>query len=129
MIIEKRIKINKIDYYIGIDLKYGDNKRLQKKDGSYFDCGDLSYLIENIESNFKENCDYDKDIGYMNDVIYIYDRFSFLSYIKSISYSKDNQIIEMDIIYKDEIDSYVKKNNIVVGKFNGNESVCPMLFK
>ena len=129
MIIERRIRINEIDYYIGIELKYGIKKNLQKKDGSYFDPGDLSHLIKNVEENFQQNCDYDKDITYMNDIIYIYDRFSFLSYIKTILWNKDNQIIEMDIIYKNEIDDYIKLHNITVGKFNGEDSICPMLFK
>lgn len=129
MIIEKSIIINELNYYIGIELKYGDNKSLQKKDGSYFDCGDLTYLVESIETNFEKNCDYDKDIPYMNDIIYIYDRIPFLSYIKKISYNRVNQIENVDIIYKEEIDNYINKNNIVVGKFNGKESVCPMLFQ
>ena len=65
MIVEKRILINNINYYIGINLKYGKGKKLQKQDGSYFDSGDLSCLIDNIELNYSKDLSYDKDVLYM----------------------------------------------------------------
>ena len=131
MIIEKKININNIDYYIGIEVKYHTTENrhphLIKKDGTYYDGGDLSYLIEYIEKNFERNTDYDKYIAFMNDIIYIYDRIPFLSYIKDISY-KDNKINSTSIIYKDEIIEYIKENNIEIGKFDGPKSVSPLLF-
>ena len=129
MIIERRIIIDERNYYIGIELKYGKNKFLQKKDGGYFDSGDLTCLIENVELNYDKMCIYDKEILYMNDIIYIYDRFPFLSYIKDITYNKNNQIVNIGVIYKEEIKNYIRKNHIVVDKFNGKESVSPMLFE
>ena len=128
MILEKRILINNINYYIGINLKYGKDKKLQKKDGSYFDSGDLSCLIDNIELNYSKDFNYDKDVLYMNDIIYIYDCIPFLSYIKTISYDSDNKIDCVDIIYKEEIDEYIKSNSIVMGYFIENNSISPMLF-
>ena len=131
MIIEKKININNIDYYIGIEVKYHTTKNrhphLTKKDGTYYDGGDLSYLIEYIEKKFERNTDYDKYIAFMNDIIYIYDRIPFLSYIKDISY-KDNKIKSTTIIYKEEIIAYIKENNIEIGKFDGLKSVSPLLF-
>ena len=66
----------------------------------------------------------------MNDIISLYDRFPFISYIKSITYNKqNNNINQITIIYKSEIENYIKKHNIKIGQFDGSKSVCPLLYK
>ena len=130
MIIEKRIKLKNDIYLLGVELKYQKDGALSKKDNTYFDSGDFSLLIEYVEKNYQEDCIYDKKISYMNDIIYLYDRFPFISYIKDIKYSKlDNQICEICRIEKSEIDKYIKDNNIKIGKFDGQKSICPLLYK
>ncbi len=42
MTIERKIKINNRDYFLGIELKYNANNMLRKFNGGYFDMGDLS---------------------------------------------------------------------------------------
>lgn len=127
MIEERIIILKNTNYYIGIELKY-NKKMLCKKDGSYFDCGDFTHLIENIEQEYKKEEIYDKDIPYMNDIIFIYNHFPFLSYIKDISYDKNNQISRIGIIYKKEIQKYIKQNHITFKKYDGTKSVSPLLF-
>lgn len=111
MIIERNIKINKINYLLGIEINYKDNGSLCKKDGSYFDLGDLSLMIEYVEKNYNKSVLYDKNITFMNNIIYLYNQFPFLNYIKQ------------------EILNYIKKNNIKLDKFNENTCICPLLYK
>lgn len=93
MIIERNIKINKINYLLGIEINYKDN-------GSF-----------------------------MNNIIYLYNQFPFLNYIKEITYTKENKISEIMYISKQEILNYIKKNNIKLDKFNENTCICPLLYK
>ena len=49
---------------MGVELKYGKDKILKKADGSSFDMGDLSIMIETIENDYKKDSKkiiYDKD--------------------------------------------------------------------
>lgn len=128
MIIEKRIKIKDVNYLLGIEIKYGKNGILMKKDNTYFDLGDFSKMISYVESNYDHNCVYDKKSCYMNDIIYLYDRFSFINYIKDITYDSNNQITQIGIIKKEEIIDYIKINNIKVGIFDGKNSICPLIY-
>ena len=131
MVIEKQIKFSKDRcYYIGVELKYNDNAILVKMDDSYFDMGDFSYLINYVE-NITEKKDYLKDsvsVGYLNDIFCIYNYFPFLSYIKEISYTSENRISLISVISKDEILNYIDKFNITLEKFDGQNSVSPLLF-
>lgn len=129
MIIERNIKINKINYLLGIEINYKDNGSLCKKDGSYFDLGDLSLMIEYVEKNYNKSVLYDKNITFMNNVIYLYNQFPFLNYIKEVTYTKENKISKIMYISKQEILNYIKKNNIKLDKFNENTCICPLLYK
>lgn len=130
MVIERRIRLKDDTYLIGIKVKYTKKGCLSKTDNTYFDLGDLSSLIEYVENNYQDDCLYDDNIPYMNDIIYLYDRFPFISYIKNIVYDRNNnQISEICIIEKDEIENYIKENNIKIGRFDGQKSICPLLYR
>ena len=80
MLIESRLRINDRNYFLGIELKYNKNGALIKSDNSYFDMGDLGVMIDFFETELKKEGIkdvYDNRIAYMNDVIYLYDRFLF----------------------------------------------------
>lgn len=128
MVIEKRIKIKDVDYLLGIEVKYDKNGILVKKDNTYFDIGDFNKVISCVESNYDSDCIYDKKVYYMNDIIYLYDRFPFIDYIKDITYDSNNQITQIGIINKEEIIDYIKTNNIRIGMFDGKKSICPLLY-
>lgn len=85
-------------------------------------------MISYVESNYDSNCIYDKKVYYMNDIIYLYDRFPFIDYIKDITYDSNNQITQIGIINKEEIIDYIKTNNIRIGMFDGKKSICPLLY-
>lgn len=130
MIIERRIKLKNSIYLLGVEVKYKTNGILQKKDNTYFDIGDFNILINFIEDNYQNDCIYDEKVCYMNDIIYLYDRFPFIKYIKDITYDRfNNQILQIGLIEKEEIDVYIKSNNIKIGKFDGEKSICPLLYK
>ncbi len=130
MIIERRIKLKNSIYLLGVEVKYKTNGILQKKDNTYFDIGDFNILINFIEDNYQNDCIYDEKVCYMNDIIYLYDRFPFIKYIKDITYDRfNNQILQIGLIEKEEIDVYIKSNNIKIGKFDGKKSICPLLYK
>ena len=122
MVIEKRIKIKDVNYLLGIEVKYDKNGILVKKDNTYFDIGDFNKVISCVESNYDSDCIYDKKVYYMNDIIYLYDRFSFIDYIKDITYDSNNQITLIETIKKEEIIDYIKTNNIRIGMFDGKKA-------
>ena len=128
MVIEKRIKIKDVNYLLGIEVKYNKNGILVKKDNTYFDIGDFNKVISCVESNYDSDCIYDKRVYYMNDIIYLYDRFPFIDYIKDITYDSNNQITLIGTIKKEEIIDYIKTNNIRIGMFDGKKSICPLLY-
>lgn len=111
MTIEKRIVLNNFNYYIGVELKYKDTI-LVTKENHPLDLGSFSIYIEDIEQKYVKNRLYDKDIPYMDDMIYILDRFPFLDYIRNITYDKENIVIEEALIKKCEIEEYIKQKNI-----------------
>lgn len=111
MTIEKRIVLNNFNYYIGVELKYKDNI-LVTKENQHLDLGSFSIYIEGIEQNYVKNRLYDKDISYMDDMIYILDRFPFLDYIRDITYDKENIIVEEALIKKCEIEEYIKQKKL-----------------
>ena len=119
MQILKNIKLNNINYYAVIELEYkqSENKlpvlRLKNYKDDYWDSGDCSILIERIEENYslKKARQYDNNIAYMNDILYIYDRMPFISGVKDISIS-NNMISEESYISKEEIEKYIKEFNI-----------------
>ena len=132
MTIERKIKINNRDYFLGIELKYNANNMLRKFNGGYFDMGDLSIMIEEVQSNYLKESKiviYDKSNSYMNDIIYLYDRFPFISYIREILYNDEDEISFISIINKDEITSYIKTNNIQLNRWDKDNCRCPLLYE
>lgn len=127
MYIEKRVKLRGVNYYVRVELEYKKENndlvllRMKNYKDDYYDGGDFSILLEEIEKNytFEKAEKYDKNISYMADVIYLYERIPFLSGIRDeyIS-SKDNQPYAIGYISKVEIEKYIKENNI---KINSNE--------
>ena len=119
MQILKKIKINNINYYAVIELEYkqSENKlpvlHLKNYKDGYWDSGDCSILIEKIEENYslKKAHQYDNNIAYMADILYIYDRMPFINGVKDISIS-NNMISEESYISKEEIEKYIKDFNV-----------------
>ena len=119
MKILKKIKLNNTNYYAVIELEYKQLEsnfpvlRLKNYKDGYWDSGDCSILIERIEENYslKKAQQYDNNIAYMNDILYIYDRMPFISGVKEISIS-NNMISEETYISKEEIEKYIKEFNI-----------------
>ena len=131
MLIESRLRINDRNYFLGIELKYNKNGALIKSDNSYFDMGDLGVMIDFFETELKKEGIrdvYDNRIAYMNDVIYLYDRFPFLKYIKDVSYDKEGKITQIGYIDRDEIIDYINSNKIELNKWDKNNCICPMLY-
>ena len=131
MLIERRLRINDRNYFLGIELKYNKNGALIKSDNSYFDMGDLGVMIDFFETELKKEGIkdvYDNSIAYMNDVIYLYDRFPFLKYIKDVSYDKEGKITQIGYIDRDEIIDYINSNRIELNKWDKNNCICPMLY-
>ena len=61
MVIGKRIKLGNAVFLLGVEIRYR-KQSLVKKDGTYFDMGDFSALILDIEKNYQGSLDYDKNI-------------------------------------------------------------------
>ncbi|MBE6158623.1 MAG: hypothetical protein E7159_02210 [Firmicutes bacterium] len=129
MTIEKRIKINDRYYFLGIELKYDDNGFLVKKDGSYFDMGDLGILIHDFEDSYDKSIVYDKNVGYMNDIIYLYDRFPFVSYIKDNVFDDEGRTAFGGCINKEEIIDYINKRNIELNRWDKDNCRCPLMYE
>ena len=132
MTLERKIRINNRDYFLGVELKYIEDKFLILTNGNNFDMGDLSIMIEDVETNYERESKeiiYDKDISYMNDIIYLYDRFSFVSYIKDIVYNDDGKISYLGCINKDEIIDYIKINKIKINRWDKSSCRCPLLYE
>ncbi len=129
MTIERKIRINNNDYLLGFKLKYNNEGFLTKLDDSYFDLGDLSILIDSFEKSYDANIKYDQNTKYMNDIIYLYDRFPFINYIKDIYYDKQGKIIQIAHIDKDEIIDYINLNKIEINKWDKDSCLCPLMYK
>ena len=129
MVIERKIVINNRNYYLGIKLKYKKDEILVKEDETYFDMGDLSIMIDYVQDNYDKNIIYDSVISYMNDIIYLYDRFPFISYIKDITYNDKGIITCIGNIEKDEFIKYINDNNIKLDRWDKKDIPCPLLYK
>lgn len=121
MQISKKIKISNNDYYIIVDVEYKKDQNnfpklcLKNYKDDYWDGGDCSILIEEVEKNYTQEKakQYDKHIGFMSDVLYIYDRIPFIRGIKDIYISKNDNIPYSEgYISKKEIDNYIKEFNV-----------------
>lgn len=129
MIIERKITINKIDYYLGFKVKYNNRGKISKIDNTYFDLGDISTMINYIQNNYNETEKYDNQVQYMNDIIYLYDRFPFVEYIKDISSDKDGKVNQIGYIDNNEIKRYIADMHIEINRWDKNDIPCPMLYK
>lgn len=123
MYIEKRVILRDINYYIRVELEYKRDEdghvflRMKNYKDDYYDGGDFSILIEEIEKKytFEKVKKYDDNISYMADIIYLYEKIPFLSGIRDeyIS-SKDNLPYSIGYISKEEIEKYIEENNIKI---------------
>ena len=120
MTIEKRVKLHNNIYYVVLDVEYKkkDSKVflcLSNRKEDYYDGGDLTNLIEKIEQDYtsEKAQKYQKDIGFLQDAFYIYDRIPFLSGIKDI-YQKETETLpySQGYISKKELDDLIEQNNI-----------------
>lgn len=128
MVFERKIRIDNRDYYLGIELKYVKNKFLVKIDGSSFDMGDMSIMIDLVQNNYEKESKktiYDNENFSMNNVLYLYDRFPFVCYIKESLYG-NNAFITMET---DEIINYIKTYNIKMNQWDRSECICPLLYE
>ncbi len=131
MTITKLLKLNNDNYYIMVDVEYKNknnmiNLCLKNYKEDYWDGGDCSILIENIEKNYTQDkaLIYDKNIYFMANILYIYDRMPFISGIKHIHYKQNDKfIISETYICKEEIDNYINKFNIKMKYQNTNTSL------
>lgn len=121
MEIQKKLKLGNNIYYVVVDLKYkkdnnGINKLcLKNYKNDYFDGGDFSLLIENVEKKYDVEIakNYDSNISLMADVLYLYDRIPYLSGIKDVYISdSDNLPYSIGYISREEIDRYIDNNDI-----------------
>lgn len=122
MKITKNINLDNKKYYIIIDTIYKKNDSgysrlcLKNYKDNYYDGGDLSILIKHLEDRYKLGNVrvYDKDIPYMNDIIYIYESIPFISGIGDIYYSDNKEVSTYSYITKEEIDEYINNFNIKI---------------
>ena len=119
MLIKKRIRLRNINYYIVCDCIYKNKEGftelcLNNYQDDYYDGGDLSCLIEKLEDNYNEEIikKYDGEIWFLSDCLYIYDNIPFISGIEDLYLSDDNIIYSTAYISKEELDNYIKENNI-----------------
>lgn len=120
MLIEKRIKLNNNYYYIQAEVEYKRKDSimqlcLKNFKNDYYDGGNFSILIEEIEKNYtpEKALKYDKDIGLMADALFIYHRAPFLSGIRDVYFSEDDKIpYSHGYISKEEIEKYIADNKV-----------------
>lgn len=121
MKITKKIRISNNDYYIVVDVEYKKSENgiprlcLKNYKDDYWDGGDCSILIEEVEKSYTSEKAryYDKYIGFMADVLYIYERIPFISGIKDIYISNNDNIPYSEgYISKEEIENYIKEFTI-----------------
>ena len=128
MLIEKRVKLRSNFYYVVVDVQYKKDKQgymiLKFRDGNPYDGGDFSRLLERCSKayTYRKAREYDGDIGFMADVMYLYDRIPFLVGIKDVYITDDDNLpYSMGYITKEEIDEYIKLNKV---KMNKNPRFC-----
>lgn len=128
MQISKQIRINNNVYYIIVDVEYKKNKSMgpgliiKNYKDNYWDGGDCSILIKEVEKEYtlEKARQYDKNIGFMADALYIYDRIPFISGIKEV-YISENDNIPYSQVYISitEIKNYIAEFNV---KMNSNSN-------
>lgn len=128
MYIEKRVRLNNNDYYVVVEVEYRKSEVgspilcLKNFTDSYWDGGDFSILLEKLEKNYtpEKAKYYDKYIGFIVDVIYLYEHIPFLTAVRDVYISsKDNLPYSTACVSKEEINRYIKEFNISI-KVNDN---------
>ena len=118
MNIIKRIKLGSKNYYIVTCCEYiNDELRLKDYKDNYYDGGDLSRLIEVLESKYNTDTykKYGNDNWFMSDCLYIYDHIPFINGVGDLYISTiDNIINSASYITKDELDKYIQKHHIIM---------------
>ena len=121
MILNKRIKLGDKNYYISLQCEYTKSKEgyvgldLKNYRSKYFDSGDLSKIIEKIENNYDKFTykKYDKEKWFLSDCLYIYDNIPFISGVGDFYVSSSDGLIStLAYITKEELDEYIKENNV-----------------
>lgn len=128
MTIENRIKLKNKNYYIVVETVYKTKEnglialKLKNYKDDYYDSGNLSLLMKQIEKSYHQNTTpkYDTGIAFLDDCLFIYERIPFLTQIKDLYISqKDNVSSSIATITKEELDTIIKENNIKID-FNPN---------
>lgn len=121
MYIEKRIKLKSNIYYIRVDVEYQKGEsgivtlHIKNYKDDYYDDGDFSILIETIEKSYNDEKakKYDYGTGFMTDAMYIYDRVPFLSGIRDVYISSDDNLpSSIGYASKMEIEKYIEENHV-----------------
>ena len=123
MYIKKRIKLGDKNYYISFECEYNKLKdgysylELKNYKDKYYDGGDISILIERIEKNYNDSTykKYDDSKWFIPDCLYIYDNIPFISGVGDYYVSSTDGIMSsLSFITKEELDEYIKDNNIAM---------------
>lgn len=120
MTIEKRIDLRNNTYYVRIAVEYkkkNDIIMLCLKDftDDYYDGGDFSNLLIKVKENYTYEASesYGTDIGFLNDVLYLYDHIPFLSCIRDVYQNEEDAMpYSTGYISRLELDKFIKDNDI-----------------
>lgn len=120
MTIEKRIDLRNNTYYVRIAVEYkkkNDIITLCLKDftDDYYDGGNFFNLLIKVKENYTYEASesYGTDIGFLNDVLYLYDHIPFLSGIRDIYQNEENAMpYSTGYISRLELDKFIKDNDI-----------------
>lgn len=122
MYIKRKIKLGDNYFYFRFECEYNKSKdgyyylELKNYKDKYYDGGDISILIEKIENNYNKSTykKYDDVRWFMTDCLYIYDNIPFISGVGDYIPSTDGVISLVSYITKEELDEYIKNNNITM---------------
>ena len=120
MISRRRIKLLDYNFFISFDCEYNTKEddvylELKNHKDKYYDDGDITILIEKIEKNYNKNTykKYSDRRWFLSDCLYIYDNIPIISGVGYYTISPvDGAITSTIHITKEELDEYIKSNNI-----------------
>ena len=123
MLIEKKVKLKTNYYYVVVDVQYKKDDHgymmLKFRDGKHYDGGNFSKLIDRCQKayTYKKAREYDGEIGFMANVMYLYDRIPFLIGVKDVYIADDaNLPSSVGYITREEIEEYIKDNKVKMNK-------------